>query len=182
MEHKGPSFSSYLSPNPHSPNSQLSHQLIESIAEMADIVIPKFPKHPRIPILNSGLYTIQNVENGAIRIEDGSVAAVGNSGADEVVVSRDPYESPLYILSDITMDCSGKSLGTRIPRTPSPPSPVSAPAPSHLVIQPILEMLIAKTPIYSTSVSTTQRRQPTGSSSQSSQAPTLQFRLCTYQM
>jgi hypothetical protein len=60
-------------------------------------------------ILNSGLYRIRNVANGAIDQERGALAAVGTAN-DELVVSRGPYDSPLYVLSDTTMDRSGKSL------------------------------------------------------------------------
>jgi hypothetical protein len=86
---KRPSFASYSSPKPPSCNSQLSHQLVESIEEMA-----------LAPVLNSGTYTIRNVQNGSIRDSDGSLYAVGDSGDAEIVVSRGPSESPLCILSD----------------------------------------------------------------------------------
>jgi hypothetical protein len=50
--------------------------------------------------------------------------------------------------SDALMNCSGTSPGKRIPRTPSPPS--------HLVLQPILEVLSAKLRSGSISASKTQ--------------------------
>ena len=154
MEHKRAHFLAYLFPQP------AISQLIESLAEMA-----------LTPILNSGWYKIKNLAYGAIRDDEGALGAKGNSKDEELLVSRRPYESSSCALSDIVMNCSGMSPGTRMPRTPSP-------LPT-LVPRPTLEALLAKSRRGSTSASRTRLRPRNGASSPSLQAPNPQFYMCT---
>jgi hypothetical protein len=125
MEYKEAAFPRTCLSNSHSANSQLSHQTINSLAEMA-----------LVPILNSARYKIRNLQYGAIRDDEGALGAKGNSKTDELEVSDEPYGSPLCAWSDAIMNYSGSSPGTKIPRTPS--------LPLHLVLRPILEALSAK--------------------------------------